>query len=101
MLIRGCQSLAETQITEIRGLSDRVGPKKKDFHLVKGTFCPSKRILPHDTPKSTIYLAFCTLFDTKPKSPMESLVEVSKLSFWRGLELDWRGGRIGGDRVYL
>ena len=24
---------------------------------------------------------------------MESLVEVSKLRFWRGLDLDWRGGR--------
>ena len=73
MLIRGCQSLIGSQITEIRGLSDRVG-QKKDFHLIKGTFCLSKRILPHDTPKATIYLAFCTLFDTKPKSPMESLV---------------------------
>ena len=32
---------------------------------------------------------------------MESLVEVRKLRFWRGLELDWRGGREGSDGVYL
>ena len=35
------------------------------------------------------------------QSLMESLVEVRKLRFWRGLELDWRGGREGSDVVYL